>query len=63
MKNYTEGHLRNLLTKVRRILPAHEEFISEAADNGAARGWLAHAREEFIAVRKAVEEAEEYLHD
>lgn len=61
MKNYTEGHLRNLLTKVRRILPMHAEFITEAEDRSAPRGWVAHAREELDAVCKAVEEADEYL--
>ena len=61
MDDDMEELVSNLLTKVRRILPAHAELISESEDNGASKGWVAHAREELDAARKVVEEFEEYL--
>jgi hypothetical protein len=62
MKN-TEDHLRNLFTKVRRILPTHVGCINEAEDRGANEGWLADAREKLDAVQQAVDAAEAHLHD
>lgn len=63
MDDDIEDLVVSLLVKVRRILPAHAEFIAEAASNGAPRGRIAHALEELGAVRDVLEEFEEYLYD
>jgi hypothetical protein len=56
-------HLRNLLTKVRRILPEHADCIEEARDRGANEGWLADARKQLNDAQEAVDAAEAWLHD
>lgn len=61
MDDDIENLVNDLLDKVRRILPVHDQFIADAeARNAAPKGWIAHAREDLDAVRKAVQDFEEY---
>ena len=56
----SEAYLRNLLSKVRLMLPEIAEIISEAEDRGDNREY---ARKRLVDVRQAADDAESCLPD